>query len=194
MPTTKRVCPVPKIAAGHILTHAQAELVTGQSIQPRVFDWIPQGARLLICKDTIPEKIGSIIMPVETNTMTSAGSGWIIGCGPDAGIGHQMPIGNVIVDDNDPANLLGLHVSFTFSAGKSMRFSLYDSDYDSQVGIYSPVDVLMVDYNSNPLEADKRSLETWTEREVAQVEADKAPESEAYTLEGPSAIIVIPGS
>ena len=187
MPTTAMpVYPTPKVQLGHRLSQAQAELITGQSIQPRVFDWVPSGGRLLICKDTIPEKIGSIVIPVETHTMTSAGTGWIIACGPEAGLNHLMPIGNLIAEDNDPANLLGLHVAFSFAAGKSMRFSLYDSEYDSQVGIYAPSDVFMVDYNSNPLEADKRSLETWTEREQV-VQAEEAQVTSSTT-------IVIPGS
>lgn len=148
------VPPKPHIEIGYVLARDIAEEKSGQPIIPRAFEWAPQGARMLVVVDLVPEKIGLIALTEEQQDMQQMGTGYIISVGPQAGILMNTQIGQVMVTTT-PEALLGQHVMFGMHSGKSVRFSVFDSDYDSKLLLLAPLDVWMLDQNPEPYQFDK---------------------------------------
>jgi len=130
---------------GFRLPHDVAERISKQKIMLRTMDWMPLGGRLIVVKDPVPKQIGRIILHPDQRNMNSMGSGWIIAAGPEAGRIPLAPISNMRVEN--PQDLLGLHIMFGVASGKIMRFSVFDSEYESEIICVSPVDVWAVDMN-----------------------------------------------
>jgi len=103
--------------------------------------------------DLVPEKVGLILLSEEQQDMQQMGTGYIISCGPMAGLLPNNQIGQVTV--RTPEALLGRHVMFGFHSGKAVRFSVFDSDYDSKLLLLAPLDIWMIDMNENSYEFDK---------------------------------------
>ena len=157
------------IARGHTLTHPIAERLADQKIIPRAFDWEPQGSRLLVVVDKVPEKIGQILLTEAQRDMEQMGTGWIIGVGPLAGLTQATALGNVQVDD--PLELLGRHVMFGFHTGKAIRFSVFDNDYDSQCLLLAPLDIWMIDFNKDPVGSDEEYQQAYANTEQGKEDA-----------------------
>jgi hypothetical protein len=141
------------IHTGFVLAQDVAEEKSGQPIIPRAFEWAPQGGRILVVVDKVPEKIGLIDLTEEAQDMQQMGTGYILSCGPDAGLQLNQQIGQVACDS--PEELLGRHVMFGFHSGKAVRFSVFDSDYDSKLLLLAPLDIWMIDQNPEPFQFDK---------------------------------------
>lgn len=145
----------PKIVHGFRMAHDKAEHATRQQIITRAFDWVPQGNRIAVVEDQVPDRVGSILIPIETQDVQQMGTGWIISVGPAAGLYQHAAAGNIAPDEEaGPEDLLGLHVMYGFHAGKAIRFSIFDGDYDSQIILLAPVDIWMVDYSDDPWTED----------------------------------------
>ena len=141
------------IKEGCKLTHTEAETLTQQHLMPRAFDWGPQGGRILVVVDQVPDRVGSIYLTEEQQDMQQAGTGWIIAVGPDAGHTYsQNTVG--AVESDSPEDLLGRHIMFGMARGQAIRFSVFDSDYDSSILLMTPLDIWMIDYSKDPLNAD----------------------------------------
>lgn len=147
------------IETGYVLAQDVAEERSGQPIIPRAFEWAPQGGRILVVVDLVPEKIGMIHLSEDQQDMQQMGTGYIISCGPQAGLQINNQIGQVMCDS--PEELLGRHVMFGFHAGKAVRFSVFDSDYDSKLLLLAPLDVWMIDQNPEPFQFDKEYEEAY---------------------------------
>jgi hypothetical protein len=160
------------------VSHGEAERISKQKIMLRALDWMPLGSRLIVVKDPVPEKIGSIILSINERDMHSMGTGWIIAAGPDAGKIHLAPIGNLAVQD--PRDLLGLHVMFGVHAGKVMRFSVFDdSEYKSEILVISPVDVWAIDTNPAGAKMVEEFEEMFAATRAGEEEAAREAEAEA---------------
>ncbi len=163
------VYPPPRIVPGFRLTQEQAERCTRQKIISRASDWAPQGSRMYVCKDVVDEKAGSIILTEETKELSEKGTGWIVAVGPEAGrVGYSgyntASCGTILALDDNPENLLELHVGFSFFVGKAWRFSQFDDEYDSQIILLAPGDIWAVDMSEDPWAADNTFAEAYNMR------------------------------
>ena len=160
------------ITAGYILEIPEAESRSGQAIVPRAFEWMPQGSRLLVVVDPVPEKIGMIHLSEEQQDMQQMGTGYIIAVGPMAGLMPNNQIGQV--ECQAPEDLLGKHIMFGFHAGKAVRFSVFDSDYDSKLLLLSPLDIWMIDINPDPYTFDREFQQAYVLTEQGKEDAARA--------------------
>jgi hypothetical protein len=137
------------------------ERVTGLKIHPAFFDIEPQGCRLLVVVENVPEKFGMIEVPQGGNEQM--GCGYVMGVGPFAGVTTPkgpMPAGMVakyaktvegkLVEVHDTKFLLYAHVIIGRSVGMPIIVSL-NPGYNAQVVIIDEKDVKAVDYNSTPM-------------------------------------------
>jgi len=162
---------------GFRLTHVLAEEISKQKIISRALDWMPLGARVIVVKDPVPTKIGSLFLSEQQRDQQQMGTGWIISAGPRAGKYDLAPVGNIRVDD--PGKLLGLHVMFGFHAGKVMRFSVFDNEYESEVLAVAPVDIWAVDMNPAGAEIVKEFEEMFAQTRAGEDQAAREVEEEA---------------
>lgn len=158
-PAILATSPTPTIETGFVLAQDIAEAKSGQPIIPRAFEWAPQGSRILVVVDLVPEKIGMIHLSEDQQDMQQMGTGYIISCGPTAGLLPNNQIGQIAV--STPELLLGRHVMFGFHSGKAVRFSVFDSDYDSKLLLLAPLDIWMLDQNPEPFQFDKEYEEAY---------------------------------
>lgn len=142
------------VLPGFVLAQEDAEALVGRPIITRAFDWVPQGNRLLVVSDETPEAIGKIILTDNQRDLEMVGAGTIIAVGPSAGTEiYPGPAGCMLT--SDPRLLLGLHVLYGHFAGKSMLFTPYAKDYDTEILMLTPFDILAVDSAENPQTADE---------------------------------------
>jgi len=166
------------IKKGVQVTLEEANKFTGQNLNPRIFDWMPQGARILMIVDRIAKQAGRIELPDQVVSASVAGTGWIVAAGPLAGtpMATGGTVGTILCDH--PKDLLGIHTSFGFDRGRTLRFSVLDNDYDSPVLLLAPLDILCVDYHPDPLSVDDFEL---AYQRLKQFESEEA--AAAYQLE-----------
>lgn len=162
------------IREGFKLSHEEAEKLTGQKLNKRIFDWAPQGARLMVVLDRVPEMAGLVALPESVIAASDSGTGWIVGCGPIAGLQEQM--GGTVgpIQAKDPSDLLGLHVSFGFARGMVLRFSILDNEYKSKVLLLAPIDILCVDGHLDPLSVDDFELAYQLTKQAEKAEKEAA--------------------
>jgi len=151
---TEPIKPLPHgIWDGYRMQLIEAEEATQQKLHPRVADWVPQGQRILVVVDKTPEKIGNIILTDQQRSLERSGAGVIIAVGPTAGL--VEPPGHAgTIRCSHPTDLIGAHIAFSYSAGKTLRFSRLVGDYDSEIIILTPLDVWAVDMVEDHWAAD----------------------------------------
>ncbi len=142
------VIEAPGVQLGVILAQDVAERITGQKINPAIFDIIPTGNLIFVVVEENPDKRGLIILP-ETARGEPAGVGHIIAAGPYAG--HTMyatgGVAAVGVIAANPEALLGLHVLFGMHVGTPIRLSLIEPKYNGQVYMMVARDIQAIDTN-----------------------------------------------
>ena len=162
------------ILEGVKLSHESAEKLTGQKLNPRSFDWAPQGARIVVIVDRVPDKAGSIAIPESVLADAPSGTGFVVAVGPLLGPDLTAPgtVGMVSVDE--PRDLLGKHVSFGYARGIVLRRSILDGEYSAQTLILAPLDILEIDYHPDPLSVDDFNLAYALTKQAAEEEENAA--------------------
>jgi len=157
----------------YILTLEEAEAACNQTIPPQAVVWAPQGNRMIVVRDPVSEKVGKILMTEEHQGLQVMSSGTIIAVGPTAGLeSYPGPAGNIRV--SHPRNLLGMHVTFGYAAGKAQRYSVYDSEYDTQVVILTPFDIYTVDTRADHWTEQQEFEEAYAQTKQAEVDRAEA--------------------
>lgn len=147
----------PFIAPAYMLTPEQLNTATGQNLNPRITQWEPQGGRILIVVDRVPEMQGNIIVAETTRALATMGTGWIAGLGPTSwGNQHAGQIG--AIHATNPWMLLGQHVMFGLSRGTVMRYSALDDGFNGKVLMLAPIDLWALDMHPDPLSVDDFQL------------------------------------
>jgi len=167
------------IHQSHIMNQGLAEEFVGRRLPSRAFQWAPQGSRILIAKDSVPDKVGSILITENQQALESMGTGYIIGVGHMAGMTIQDPrMGNIQANES-AEDLMQLHVMFGFAAGKAVRFTIFDSDYASECVLMTPLDIWMVDLAADPAAADLAADEEFFEQQAEARDAAISDEQSA---------------
>ena len=144
---------------GAIMSQAEAEKVTGQTINPEVFSVYPTGDLIHVLLEKEPEEFGGIIIPKTLLGLEQMGVGYIIAAGPMAGSpeyakASPSPIGVTVPEGGefkDSSCLLGLHVMFSSHTGCPLRVSLLDREFRAPVLQMRGKDIIGVDENPVPL-------------------------------------------
>jgi hypothetical protein len=137
---------------------------------------IPQGHRVFIMKDPVPEKLGSIVLTENTRDREQMGTGWVIAAGAMAGSKAHHPGGPIC---NSPEDLLYCHVMLPAYLGKDVRFSIYDREYNCPIVVVTDVDIHAIDYNPDPLGTQERHAAEFARRYEAEQAAEESEELEA---------------
>jgi hypothetical protein len=161
------------IARAHVADRAELEARCGQRINPRAFDFEPQGNRLLVIVDPVPERVGQIELPDSVKSLETMGQGWIVAAGPMAGTDVPYPGGPICTPDM----LVGRHIVFGAYAGKVLRFSLFDREYKSRIVVMTDRDVWCVDWSPDP-QAAEQQFEDDLAAHLERVESDRARQEE----------------
>jgi len=184
------------IAPGFLMTQSAAEKLVGRELPSRAFQWVPQGSRLLVVKDAVPDKVGEIHLANETKEFEQMGTGWIIGAGHLAGMAVQDPRMGNIQATTSPGDLVGLHIMFAAHAGKGVKFTAFDTDYFSETLMLTPMEVWMVDLAADPaqadLDADEEALKRQRTKTAKEARAAEKEEAEAVaSIEAERSAIVL---
>lgn len=134
---------------GVSLTQDSAQELTGQKIDPEIFDLQPTGNLIFCCIEQTPEDYGLIKM--VTQYKEPPGCGYIIAAGPFAGQDPQTQGVSAIGIVGRPEELLGLHVIFGAHSGVPIRVNLTEGRYNGQVFMMPSKDIQAIDLNSKPL-------------------------------------------
>ena len=109
-------------------------------IHPDAFRTIPQGDRILVVVDPVPERWGLIYIPDETVSREQMGIATVIGAGHSVGKGTPYP-GGVICDE--PGDLLYKTIITAQYIGIPIRFDpTHGSSYHGSVFVIGGRDVL----------------------------------------------------
>jgi hypothetical protein len=147
----------PRIYRAAVADPVKMEQLTGQKIHPAYFEIEPQGCRLHVVIEEVPEKMGLIHLPGTSNE--TMGVGYVMAVGQFAGStfpgGGPSPVGMVITrivegEITDPENLLYAHVIIGKVRGMPITVSFSD-EYPAQVVVIDEREVKSVDFNSVPL-------------------------------------------
>ena len=141
------------VSYGVALDHESAELVTGQTIHPGIFDMFPTGNLIHVVVEKNPEEYGAIKLP-DTIHKEPAGVGYVIAAGPYAGNQMYAQMGGVSaigVICESPSDLLGLHCMFGQHVGVPIRLSMLERKYNGQVFIMTSRDLMLIDTNPKSL-------------------------------------------
>ncbi len=174
----------PPIMPGFIAKQATLEDLCQQKILPRAFDWMPQGHRILVLKDKVPEKIGNIVLTEQQQDESKMGTGWVIAVGPLAGVqAEHAPYGPMCTT---PAELLYQHILFGAWSGQDVRFSIYDRDYNCEIVLMTSLDIWMIDEAEDPMALEAQFEEAFRQKigeaALAEVEAGAALEEQRRSL------------
>ncbi len=137
------------LAWGVSLTQESAQTLTGQKIDPEIFDLHPTGNLLFICVEETPEDYGLIKMVSQFKE--PPGCGYIIAAGPFAGQVPQTQGISAIGVVGDPHDLLGLHVIFGAHSGVPIRVNLTENRYNGQIFMMTSKDIQAIDLNPQTL-------------------------------------------
>jgi len=138
------------IKFGVQLSQAAAQSLTGQLIDPEIFDLCPTGNLLFCVVEKTPEDYGHIRM--VSNYKDPAGCGYIIACGPYAGSEPSMGgVSAIGVVGDKPEDLLGLHVIFGAHSGVPIRVTMTEARFNAQVVMMASRDIQGIDQNPVPL-------------------------------------------
>lgn len=141
------------IRKGAMMLRADAEALAKHSITKSAFDWYPQGARMLVLKERVKEKVGSIFISENAQGLQQVGVGWIIGVGPR--VGQPMPPGTIGgVECDEPEDMLGQRIVMGMVAGKVVRFTQLDTDYESDFIVLAPIDPWLIWYGDSEDDED----------------------------------------
>ena len=160
------------IARGKRLRLETAEALTGRTLNPRIFDYEPQGSRMLVVVDPKITSAGGIEFTEQTSDLMKRGTGFIIAVGPHAGTTQMTAVGNIDVQDCE--DLLGLHIMFGAATGKVIKTSVYDDDYGSELLLMNTNDLWLVDTNPRPLQADEEMHQAYMMTKQGQEDAAAA--------------------
>ena len=141
------------VDTGVILTQEEAELLTGQSIHPDIFDIIPTGNLIFVVTEELPEKYGDIIIPKNVHK-PPAGVGYIIAAGPYAGhesYARASGVASIGIIANTPHALLGLHILFGAHTGTPIHLTMLEKRFSGQVLMMVARDAQAIDGNSKSL-------------------------------------------
>ena len=147
----------PKIYRAAMANPVKMEQLTGQKIHPAYYDIEPQGCRLHVVVEEVPEKSGNIWL---TDTGEKMGCGYVMAVGAFAGETIPQgpaPIGMVIVKSpeakiSDPEDLLYAHVIIGKIRGMPITVSFdTDKEYPAEVVVIDEREVKSVDFNPVPL-------------------------------------------
>ena len=146
----------PKIYRAVMADPVLMEQVTGLKIHPAYYQIEPQGCRLLVVVENVPEKFGLIEVPQGGHEVM--GCGHVMGVGPFAGVSRPqgpMPVGMVAgqleeITDSHQDFLLYAHVIIGKIIGMPITVSLNPA-YNAKVVIIDEKDVKAVDFNPVPM-------------------------------------------
>ena len=132
--------------------------VTGLKIHPAYYEIEPQGCRLLVVVENVPEEFGGIIVPQGGHE--KMGCGHVMGVGPFCGLAKPqgpMPVGMVVTEAG--SDLLYAHVIIGSIIGMPITVSLSPA-YNANVVIIDEKDVKAVDFNpvTMKIRAEKETL------------------------------------
>jgi hypothetical protein len=115
----------------------------GREVHPDAFRFEPQGTRLLVVLDEVPEDYRGIKLPTEYTDRERMGAGTIMAAGPLAGdLSCPYPGGPIA----SPEELLYLHVLFGQYAGKPLRLDfIRDKEYEAGIIVLADRDVWAVE-------------------------------------------------
>jgi hypothetical protein len=156
------------IARACVANRAEFETRCGQRVNPRAFEIEPQGNRMLVVVDPVPDRIGQIELPDSVKAVEAMGQGWVLSAGPMAGIDIPYPGGPICTPDM----LVGRHIFFGAYLGKVLRFSLFDREYQGRVHVLTDRDVWCVDWNPDPRAAEQQ-FEDDLAAHLERVQADR---------------------
>ena len=141
----------PKIYRAAIANPEVMEELTGQKIHPAYYQVEPQGTRLHVVIEEVPEKTGTLYLPQGNEQM---GCGYVLAVGPFAGQTLPQgpsPVGMVSgTSDGKLEDLLYAHVIIGKIRGMPITVS-FNKDYPAQVVVIDEREVKSVDFNPVPL-------------------------------------------
>lgn len=132
----------------------KVEQVTGLKVHPAYYRIEPQGCRLLVAIEEVPEEFAGIAVP--TMGYEKMGVGYVIGAGPFAGCTlpqGPMPTGMVSIPVDgarSPRELLYAHVIIGKSVGMTISVS-FSREYPTEVVVIDEKDVKAIDFDSRPM-------------------------------------------
>jgi hypothetical protein len=138
-----------------IADREKMEELTGQKIHPDAFQIIPQGSRVHVVLEEVPEEYMGVLLTEESRSREPVGVGWILAAGE--GVMDPGPYPGGI--SGKPEALIYKHVIFSATMGMPIRFNLTDRDFKSQVVVMETRAIRGVD--SNP----KSHIQRLKERE-----------------------------
>jgi co-chaperonin GroES (HSP10) len=133
----------PGIYSAHVADRATLEANCGQRIHPKAFEIHPQGNRLVVVVDIVPETLGGIHLPDTVRDSEQMGQGWILSVGPTAFQGNIPHPGSPRADN--PSDLVGCHIYFGTYIGKPLRLTLNDNEYKAGLLLMTDRDILAID-------------------------------------------------
>lgn len=119
----------------------------GRYPHPDIFTLEPQGNRIHVILDPVPEQIGLIKLPQEYVNNERMGAGVVAAVGPEVGQAIPYPGGPVMAN---PGELLYAHVIFGAHVGKPLRLEfLRDHEFNSGAVVMADRDVWAVEWTEN---------------------------------------------
>jgi hypothetical protein len=156
---------------------ALVEELTGRDdITPAAFKQEPQGQRLTVLLDRPPETYGGVLhLPESSKDYTPISAGIVIGVGPLAGSeGVPHPGGPIC----HPSQLLYRHVGFGQHSGHSLRFTVRDGKYESDILILNCRDIWVIDWDDDPFAEEREEMEAFRRKEEEEAAAKARLEEE----------------
>lgn len=136
------------LAPAHFADRALLEALCGQRIHPKAFEIAPQGHRLIVVPDEVPDMLGSLHLPDSVKDTEQMGQGWVLSVGPLVAMPPVAHPGSpALLADAGPADLVGLHIYFGLHVGRPLRLTLNDRDYQAGIMMMTDRDILAVDLN-----------------------------------------------
>lgn len=132
------------IAPSYIAKAEEFEAITGLQVHPKAFDLAPQGARIHVIREPVPEEYGSIQLPEEYRRAETMGIGWVLAVGPLAHLDVPLPFGPIL---DHPSRLLYCKVLMSQTIGSCVRLSVTEREYRSNVVVMTTRDIWSIDFN-----------------------------------------------
>jgi hypothetical protein len=130
------------ICPSAIANKDEFEARTGMKCHPKAFDFHPQGCRITVFREPVPEEYGSIALPQEYLRTESMGIGWIVAAGPLSHREVPIPFGPMI---ERPEDLLYRKILMSQTIGQCIRLDVTERDFRSNLIVMTTRDIWCFD-------------------------------------------------
>ena len=123
----------------------EMEQQLSRKVNPKAYNIYPQGRRIIVVLDPIPDRVGHIALPEEYRSREKMGAGIVMAVGPEVGQPAPFPGAPIL---EKPQDLLYAHAVFGMHAGNVLRLDMMDNAYHSGIIVMTDRDIWGIEEQS----------------------------------------------